>query len=129
MDELKLLKEAAPYLLPFFGVLLLIVFVKNSLFTGMMSTETYKEQMERERLVLLHYTNITSQLDDMIRLAKQGELDTAMITHKLEDLATAIDDNIVNQILRLSPEERNIIKAIRNREPITEMLRKHDVTG
>jgi hypothetical protein len=122
MDEINFIKEAAPYLIPFFGVLFLVIFVKRYLFTGMMSTETYREQMERERLVLLHYTNITSQLDDIIKLMAEGRLEAKEAAHKLGDLATSIDESIVNQILRLSPEERAIIKDLRNRAPLKQLI-------
>jgi peptide deformylase len=133
MEEIKFIQTYTPYLLGAVGVLILIsitikliLFTKKNLFEGMMSIETYKEQMERERLVLLHYTNITGQLDDVIRQARKGEFDAEMIAHKLEDLATALDENIVNQILRLSTEERAVIKEMRNREPTAAMLRRHD---
>jgi len=126
MDELNLIKEAAPYLIPFFGVLFLIIFIKRYLFQGMMSNETYREQMERERLVLLYYTNLTSQLDDVIKQLHRGNVTAETAAERLVSLATAIDESIVNQILRLSEEEREIIRQLRNRDPLEVMLKKRE---
>jgi hypothetical protein len=124
--DLNLIKDAAPYLIPFFGVLFLIVFVKRYLFQGMMSNETYREQMERERLVLLHYTNLTSQLDDVIKQLHFGNVTAETAAKRLETLATAIDESVVHQILRLSEEEREIIRQLRNRDPLEMMLKKRE---
>jgi hypothetical protein len=123
-DELELIRTAAPYLIPFFGVLFLIVFVKRYLFQGMMSAETYKDQMEREKLVLVHYQNVTTQLTDIMNVLREITIAAALTAHKMEDLAKAIDESIVNQILRLTPEERLIIKDMRNRQPVDMLLRQ-----
>jgi hypothetical protein len=124
MEEINFIKEAAPYLIPFFGVLFLIVFVKRYLFQDMVGVEHVKEQFEREKVILVQYQNVISQLDDMIKQLSEITKALEAVEHKIADLAYAVDTNIVNQILRLTPEERDVIKNIRSREPLTEIKRQ-----
>jgi hypothetical protein len=116
--ELEFIKQLAPYLMPFFGVLALIIFVKRYLFADMMSSGYHKEQMDRERMILTHYQNVTVQLSDIILTLRELSISAKEAKLRMEELATSIDDSVVHQILRLSEEERQAVRLLRNRPPI-----------
>lgn len=80
-----------------------------------MSSDTYKEQMEREKLVLLHYENVTGQLTDILLMEKEIIKSSSIMAEKLQDLSRLMDERIMTQILRLTPEERAMIQASRNK--------------
>ena len=44
MEVMKFIGEFAPYLIPFFGAIFLIVFTKKYLFSGMISAEMHRER-------------------------------------------------------------------------------------
>jgi hypothetical protein len=119
LEETKLIQLFAPYLAPVLGTVLLIIFVKKYLFSGMVGVDTLKEQFEREKVLLVQYANILSQLDAITKMLAQAAINAAMAAHKMEDLAQSVDENVINQILRLSEEERAVIKDLRNRLPLT----------
>lgn len=93
----------------------LILFIKNNLFVGMVSHETYKAQMERERQTLQHFQDITTQLDDIMKLQNNIITASTAIAQRMEELARVVDESVVNQILRLSADERAIIRDLRAR--------------
>jgi len=66
MDEIKLIASAAPYLIPFLGALILIIFTKKYLFTGMVSTEMYSIQIAREHEILNVQKNVAIQLEQIV---------------------------------------------------------------
>jgi hypothetical protein len=65
MEDIKLLIQFAPYLIPFLGAIILIIFTKQYLFRGMISAEMYKEQLERERDVVKANEAIANQLQEI----------------------------------------------------------------
>lgn len=113
-EEIKLISEISPYLIPVITTALLIIFIKKYLFQGMMSSETYKDQMEREKMVLLHYENVTNQLTDIILMQNQIIKAINETMEKLHDLSHTIDEKIITKILRLTPEERIMIQTSRD---------------
>jgi sensor domain CHASE-containing protein len=67
MEEAKLLSQYAPYLIPFLGAIIVIVFTKKYLFAGMISAEMYKEQLDREKETVKIQENIANQLQEVVR--------------------------------------------------------------
>jgi hypothetical protein len=57
-------------------------------------------------------------LSDIILTLRELSISAKEAKLRMEELATSIDDSVVNQILRLSEEERESIKLLRNRPPI-----------
>jgi hypothetical protein len=73
MEEMKLVAQYAPYLIPFLGAILLIIFTKKYLFAGMISAEMHREQLEREK--------------ELVRVQEEVSIRLTEIVEKLEKLA------------------------------------------
>ncbi len=92
MDESKFIAQYAPYLIPLVAMVVLVVFIKKTLFVGMMSNETYKQQMEREILVLTHYQAMTEKLNGMLELQREVVGQAGEIIKALHDLSHDLRD-------------------------------------
>jgi hypothetical protein len=113
-EEINFIREIAPYLIPIVSTVVLIIFIKKYLFTGMMSSETYREQMEREKLVLLHYHNLTDQMNTMLHVQGDVVKQYAEIVAELRRLSGIIETKLGEHIDRLSEVERNMIRHMRD---------------
>ena len=65
MKELKLILDFAPYLIPFLGAILLIIFTRKYLFSGLISSEMYQNGLERERSLVKVQEEIAMQLSEI----------------------------------------------------------------
>lgn len=66
MNELKLILEYMPYLIPFIGAILIIIFTKKYLFAGMISAEMYGEQVFREKEISRVQEEVAMRLSDIV---------------------------------------------------------------
>lgn len=67
MQDFKLISDFAPYLVPFLGAIIIIIFTKQYLFRGMVSADMYKDQLEREKELIKTNETIANQLKEIIR--------------------------------------------------------------
>lgn len=66
-EEASFFVKYAPYYVPILAAILLIIFTKNYLFRGMISTEMHQAQIERERDMIKGTENIANQLQEITR--------------------------------------------------------------
>jgi hypothetical protein len=78
MEESKFITQYAPYLIPFLGVLILIVFTRKYLFLGMVSTEMHTAQVERERDIIKVQETVSKNLEEIV--------------HQLENLTKKVSE-------------------------------------
>ena len=66
MKELKLILDFAPYLIPFLGAILLIIFTRKYLFSGLISSEMYGEQVLREKEISRVQEEVAMRLSEIV---------------------------------------------------------------
>ena len=66
MKELKLILDFAPYLIPFLGAIVLIIFTRKYLFSGLISSEMYQNGLERERSLVVVQEEIAMRLSEIV---------------------------------------------------------------
>jgi peptidoglycan hydrolase CwlO-like protein len=66
-EELKLIAQASPYVLPFLAAIMIIVFTKKYLFVDVVPRETMNTQIEREREIVSATKDVSNQLQEIVR--------------------------------------------------------------
>jgi len=98
MEEFKLIVQYAPYLVPFLGAIILIIFTKKYLFAGMVSTEMHAEQITREREIITVQETVANRLEEIVKqlesLTKKVSSEISQNTERLHTLEIVISDNL-----------------------------------
>ena len=113
MDEFKTISQYAPYLLPFLGAVLVIVFTKKYLFTGMISTDMHKEQITREIDLVKVQEKISGQLQEVVK--------------QLENITRKTSEDIRSNNGRMSSLERSTADYIDEYHELNKVLLKESI--
>lgn len=99
MEESKFITQYAPYLIPFLGSLMLIVFTKRYLFQGVISLDMHTAQIERERELIRGTEKISAKLQDIV-----DQLN--VLAQKMEAITKKVSEEIGQNNDRLTSLER-----------------------
>lgn len=67
MNTIDVIAKYAPILVSVIAAIMIIVFVKEKLFSGMITIETHKETLEREKQLLLQMSTCTGNMDLLLQ--------------------------------------------------------------
>ena len=97
-DEATFLVKYAPYYIPIVSAIVLIIFTKNYLFRGMISTDMHKEQVDREGEIVKVQEQVSNSLQEIVRqlesLTKKVSEEIRENTERVRSLELVFSDNI-----------------------------------
>jgi hypothetical protein len=81
-EEATFLAKYAPYYIPILAAIVLIIFTKNYLFKGTISTELYREQVTREGELVKGTETVSNRLEEIV---KQLESLTRKVSEEIRE--------------------------------------------
>lgn len=116
LEQVKLIERYAPYLIPFLGAILIIVFTKQYLFRGMISADLHQDLLRRERRLIRTWKATTAQLAELTghleALAKRTSEQITQVNERTASLEHAMSDYL--------DEMRTLNKSLGVRPCLTE---------